>query len=542
VSTVTVPRYWWRAAEYGLRLRLTQPAFELTRLALGLLGFALASAATATAIATVVRDALALPVVAILPLAVIPLIATGFMLVRYLGNLSRIMGVAAWTHEGAARLRRDMAIGMKNDRAYAQLIELYRPLVDAINSDLKRAGSARRLRPVSMRQIRGGSESAYAAVAIDADEHDSLASLLRFPIGKRNGRDFRDFSETRQRLMRKWREMEPGRPMEDERGDNYCLRAIHLGSAEHSGQLRLETFVATYGEIVRSCDALINEFALYAYLTDAMTKRWRLPAFPRRQLKMSSSAMLRCLPWRHRIHRASRARPRDLRWHRWSNSSRPAPGASLFLRPEDRAAGIGIAVVTLDSKNGEDYVYLGSRSAQVGTYPTTNHVVPAGMCNTYGTHSVREWQRKPPPDDYLKTAMRCEFLEEWFGEKELENNKRRDWNTRVNSRWKKRTSVAPPVGIPDFARLKWPQRKSVIKEGLRLTGIAFDLLNLRPEVCATAMVDTREGELNWEFAEIGIEGPLRMIGEVERTDIVQSGAAALMLAQHAREVNAAEES
>jgi hypothetical protein len=111
--------------------------------------------------------------------------------------------------------------------------------------------------------------------------------------------------------------------------------------------------------------------------------------------------------------------------------------------------------------------------------------------------------------------MRCEFLEEWLKEKELENNRRPGWRERVEKTWREKASAV---------------------EDLRFTGIAFDLLNLRPEVCPTAVVDTSEGELNWEFDEMGIEGPLASMGEINRTEIVQSGAAALMLAQRSREL------
>ena len=48
------------------------------------------------------------------------------------------------------------------------------------------------------------------------------------------------------------------------------------------------------------------------------------------------------------------------------------------------------------------------------------------------------------------------------------------------------------------------------------------------------MVDASDSELNWEFEEFGTERPLAEMGGIGRTQIVQSGAAALALARRAR--------
>jgi hypothetical protein len=136
------------------------------------------------------------------------------------------------------------------------------------------------------------------------------------------------------------------------------------------------------------------------------------------------------------------------------------------------------------------------------------------MCNTYATDFEARWHGVAPPKDYLETTMRCEFLEEWFERKDLEGNKKRGWEERVKD--------------------LWALQESAVEEPFVLTGIAFDLLNLRPEICATTVVDTSEGELNWEFDKIGIEAPLAAMEKIKLTDIVQSGAAALMLAQKSR--------
>lgn len=545
-SLLNLPRYWLRAAAYGVRLRLMLPPSELARFILAGAGVLIGNAG----VVALVAKATGLPLPEMIALGLILLLLMATILVRYLGNLSRTMGIAAWSDEAAARLRRDMATGMRNDRAYAQLIRLYKPLVDAINEDSCRCRSARRIEMVEIPRT-SGEIRGYAAVMVAADHRDSLESLFDLPVDDRSHQEFSNLAETRQRLIRRWRSMESQpKKVEDERGDNYCMSMLHLGGREYGGQLRITTGVASYGEIVRSCDALINEFALFAYLTGPYSTKLRrlggvsethatssLNQRVRGGLRMSPGTMLRSLPWRHRAHRLSRARPRDLRRHRRSTRHGRTPGADLLLRPRDRAAGIGIAVVTLGLEDNQERVFLGIRSSRVGTYPATHHVVPAGMCNTYGTHFVPQWRKKPPPRYYLVTAMRCEFLEEWFDEEELEKNMRTDWRDRVDKTWNEKLSPARLTvpGIPKRIESSWPLRESLVVEEIALTGIAIDLLNLRPEVCAITVVDLRDDELNWEFDELGINGPLADMGEVKRTEIVQSGAAALRLAQIARE-------
>jgi hypothetical protein len=489
---------------------MAQPAFELIRLTLVMLGLAIALTSAALAVA---KNPIPSPSIDFLAIAGVVLLFVSFVVFRYLGSLSRIMEIAAWSDEGAMRVRRDMEIGMRNEVAYETLIELYRPIVDEINQDLERRGADRRFEPVEMASGSGDEQHRYAAVALPTGRLDSLESLMG-SVGEESHHRFRKLADSRQRLMRKWREMDnPDRAMEDEQGDNYCLSSLRIGGARDDDSTCLGIEVATYGEIVRSCEALVNEFALFAYLTGPLGRRRRPSTRQRKTLRMSPAAMLRCLPWRNRVHRENRARPRDFLLRRLPSSGK-SRAADLFLRPRDRAAGVGIAVVTLHKKGGVDYASLGIRSNAVGTYPATHHVVPAGMCNTYATDFEARWDKAAPPTNYLQTTMQCEFLEEWFGREDLEGNKRRNWEERVKT--------------------IWALKKRAVEEPLALTGIAFDLLNLRPEICATTVVDTSEGELNWEFDKIGIEAPLSAMGRIRPTEVVQSGAAALMLAQRSR--------
>ena len=512
---LNAPRYRLRAFSYGLRIVFARPAFELVRFAMtaaGVLmgiGFGIGKTSPHLSLATWGAIAVGIAVLA-------------YPVIRYLSNLSRIMSFAASSEDGAARIQRDMALGMRNDLAYGQLIELYRPVVDEVNLGLAQLGVRRRFELVEMEGEKERTER-YAAACLPVEGGETLEGLFGHSNrsdGKWSPERFRTVADSRQRLMGRWRERSKEsmeRSMEDEGGDNYCMTKLIV---EANAPLRMQVGVATYGEIVRSCDALINEFALFGYLTGPLEKRGRLSALGRGPLRMSPARMLRRLPWRNRIHKESRARPLDFRLRRLlRRKSRPA--ADLFLQPRDRAAGIGVAVATLDKKGREsERVYLGMRSGIVGTYPSTNHVVPAGMCNTNGTDFGPHGDRIAPGSDYLRTAMRCEFLEEWLGEKELESNRGPDWRARVSRKWEK--------------RLHSDGRDSPLEEDMRLTGVAFDLLNLRPEVCATAVIDTSDGELNWEFDRMSMEPPLWAVGGLKRTEIVQSGAAALKLAQLSR--------
>jgi ADP-ribose pyrophosphatase YjhB (NUDIX family) len=491
-----------RAARYGWQIRTTQSTFELARfillipgvlIALATVGLAICGAiGTTPAIAvSTIRDSLPVAIAILVVVFVFAPIAT----IRYLGNLARIMDVAAWSEEGAQRLRRDMEIGMSNVAAYDQLIALYEPILAKVNDRLAQLDPPRKFERVTMKDSQGGSRG-YAAIALSARSEESLSDLLG-PIGQSEYTSLRMLADSRQRLMRTWRRIDQSQnELEDELGDNYCLRGLQF---EPDGSLQLDVAVATYGEIMRSSDALINEFALFAYLCGPIGRRRRPSVHRRAVLEMSSRSVLRCLPWRRRVHREHRHCEHD-----------------LFLAPRSRAAGLGIAAVTMEDKDQEVHAYLGIRSGKVGTYPATNHVIPAGMCNTYGTNLGATTPDDRPPSEYLETVMKCEFLEEWTGAEEFESNKRRGWADQVNKMWKR-------------------EIEDRVTQPLKLTGVAFDLLNLRPEICASIAVDTHDGALNWEFDQIGVQGPLEAMGNVDQTEIVQGGAAALMLAQLSQE-------
>jgi hypothetical protein len=106
--------------------------------------------------------------------------------------------------------------------------------------------------------------------------------------------------------------------------------------------------------------------------------------------------------------------------------------------------------------------------------------------------------------------MKSEFLEEWFNDEELESGRSVGWEERVAQKWSGAVKELHPIV---------------------LTGIAYDLLSLRPEVCGLVAVDHFDGSLNSEYMPRLSDTKVILETTIEPTEIVQSGAAALMLAQ-----------
>jgi len=120
-------------------------------------------------------------------------------MIRYLGNLSMIMRVAASSSMGADKIRQHMAEGMQNAHAYAQICRLYKDPVEAANERLRSKGWQEGFEPVHM------DDHDYAAIALPLTEPARLENLLE-AIGSNAPEQYQKFSktaETRQALMRK---------------------------------------------------------------------------------------------------------------------------------------------------------------------------------------------------------------------------------------------------------------------------------------------------------------------------------------------------
>lgn len=472
------------AARYGLRIRLMRPYSDvigIIGLALAILGFALTIRSADLRIYGEVLGAFL--VIAIWPF------------IRYLGSISTIMRSAASTEDGTRRLFNDMREGMTNSLAYGQLRQIYEPLVNEANSSLEDLGWPCKLELVEMpRKDASKPASEYASVILRTSNLASLGGLLgnfrKDPPDTLRGERR---AENRQRLMRKWRSVQGKEGIGDEEGRNYCLAEIRLEKHQRP-RLVLDLGVVTYGQIAKTCEALVNEFAFFAFITK---DRKGAPEDRHYSQLMRPMTVLQCLPWRMKTHKSAES------------------PAELFVKPYNRAAGVGVTVTTIVAGTGKrETVYLGERSETVGTYPNVLHVIPAGNCNTHGSQRrIEHMDHSPLPDWYLRSIMRCEYLEEWYNDENLETLRILDWRVRVDQLWADRVMELRPI---------------------ELTGLAFDLLNLRPEVCAKVQVKMTGNEvLNWEYSS-GLppeQWELSEIGEIDRSKIVQSAAAALVLAQ-----------
>lgn len=462
------------------------------------------------------------------------------LLVRRLSYLPWIIDRASRVDTDARQLRKDMAAGMRNHQAYRQIRGIYEDAVEVANRYLAAAGYPTRFQYVERDAAASDQDGLAhaAAVALPADDTTTLESILGFVLAPPTphwGAVLDTVAESRQQLMRRWRMLDGHQDRDDESGDNYVLRDVVVEADEMGApRIRLDVGVATYGQIVRSSDALLTEFALFAYLTGPGPVRPKPDRIYRpAPLPMRPATMLKCLPWRAAMHR------------------RVTDPAEFFLRPVHRAAGLGVAVATakpierpdnpaiqtarrlgvtvptprLDQES--ESLWLAMRSSQVGTYPGILHVIPAGMCNTRLADTQFPAGTRVHPV-YLTRTMRSEFLEEWFDDRRLERANMEDWPGLVHRRW----AIGETI---DGFRLG-PVRETT---PLTYTGLSFDLLNLRPEICAYVSVQRFDSQLNWEYDTRRPPVPVRPEGSLvtDLSTIVQSGAAALLLGQlcHRRE-------
>jgi hypothetical protein len=463
-------RYRLRAARYGLdirRKRSLSDVLGVIGLLITLAGFVIAVLKSGSQIYGEIFGVLIL-------LGIWPV-------VRYLGSLNAIMRSAASTEEGTRKVFNDMQKGMNNVEAYAALRDVYRPLITEANASLTGFPAA-----LELVNATGSHQQGYAVAVVRTQGLASLSTIIgnlstKTAAGKRSTQQ----AESRQQFVNRWRTIhKPPGEMSGEEGDNYCLTEMRF----EDGRLVLDLGVATYGQISRTCEALVNEFALFSFIVS----RGGLLS------RMRSSTVLQCLPWRRQAHNAA------------------GSSEQLFLKPRGRAAGIGVALATVTGM-GQGHVHLGERSHTVGTYPNVLHLIPAGNCNTHGTdRRVTDAQQLTVPAWYLESIVKCEYLEEWFNNDDLEKLRIPDWRDRVDKLWTEHVHELSPI---------------------KLTGIAYDLLNLRPEICAMVRVRFTGTEiLNWEY-KMGMppqELALADTGDIMPNKIVQSAAGALMLARSYR--------
>jgi hypothetical protein len=110
---------------------------------------------------------------------------------------------------------------------------------------------------------------------------------------------------------------------------------------------------------------------------------------------------------------------------------------------------------------GSEDAYIAKRSPRVGTYPEALHVVPTGMSNARDLR-WRFIDNEPPDPDFVVVTMLTELLEEEFDLEEFAYANIDHWRDQVNAQLARIGVIARP----------------------KFTRVAFDLLNLRPEVGA----------------------------------------------------------
>lgn len=265
------------------------------------------------------------------------------------------------------------------------------------------------------------------------------------------------------------------------KGDNHAL----VGCQVEGGALRLQSKIASYGQIVDTCDCLTTEACFVAGLMrDWMGRE-----------DVTDAEFLATLAWRAEIH-ASQPSLHD-----------------VLLRPERRAAGIGLSVATVIRGNQEDQrpwtMLRARRGGKVGVHTDIYHVAPAGMMQHYGNAVLG--------DDHAMLTLLKESLEELFGHEEAQD-----------------VQFGEAMIIRDQFEDLFPPQSTTF----RVLGVVIDLTNLRPEVCACATLDDQAASDrvrrfvrgNWEgkvvLADPWRDGPQDSAPQ----QWVQSGGACWMMA------------
>jgi hypothetical protein len=227
-------------------------------------------------------------------------------------------------------------------------------------------------------------------------------------------------------------------------GHNVCLRAMNFEDGKLV--LPIESTLELYGNIMDSSDMLVNEtylhFAIDRYCSSVPTQY-----------------TLNFLPWRKALY------------EKYQNK------AELLTRISGRAAGFGMSALTVYNYRGTYRVLRGVRTIDVGTLQDLYHVIPSGMTNV--DISQEEINRKfLVPKGYLnvKLLIEKEFLEEVFSE---------DWARERNPN----ASVGLwPEKVQQHCVERLYGKAGMYRANIYLTGIVFDLLNLRPEICALILI------------------------------------------------------
>ncbi len=501
-------RYRWRLARLIWRYRRASRPMELVGFLLGLTG-----AAWVANLAGLLGDrVLGLHPLLQGALVSAALLLAGALLAKHVLRIDRLFEYAAedTTGEKARRLRECMRDGMDADAAYNNLARVYLPKLREVNASISAQGGTRQLEMVV---VDGEPDRPFLVAVLRASTGEELSELLDPQLTVRRADREPSFADPRQGYMNRLPGRSASHLRDDESGDNLVLEHVRYNA---TGRLRLTASVGTYGQIVRSCDSLLNEFAVFGFLCDDRRPKapagapppppsWsqRRPTWWGAPVQLTAKQAMATLPWRRTVHS-------------WYDDGR---AEDFLLHPGRRAAGLGVALTMLDEGAPGKVAFVGRRGPAVGTYPDVKHVLPAGMCNTKDDFRAVANPKVEP--DFLQYTMLTELLEERHSVAELENYRSDDWRREVR---------------------RHCQEHGVHMQAPQFTGLAFDLLNLRPEVCGLIRVTRPTGSddgwrSNWEYIDdkLLLNLDLSQVNPSldNRTNYVQSGAASLALAYHA---------
>lgn len=372
-----------------------------------------------------------------------------------------------------------MTEGMRSDFAYDNLVRLYSPIVDEV---IHAAPSARVEWPADADRRR------CLVITIAPPRPQPLGGIIARLVAPRDAEwsaRVSRFAGERQAFMATMRRsVSLSNRFGDEAGLNIVLEELST-----TPDLTMTVNTATYGQIMRTSDSLVNEFAAFADLAarSAFRKKPRPLAF-------GGEDLLRVLPWRRQVHH-------------WDDR------AALILAPRGRASGLGVSLALVDERDGRAAAYVARRSSVVGTYPDVLHVVPSGMMNARGDGQ----QAADEIGSLPRLTMMSEFLEECFDISELSGHSLGNFARRVDQEIDERQ-----LGGLEPA----------------FTGLAVDLLNLRTEICGVLDLTDHDStvdafNLSWEYAHTERLRRVELddaVSAARRTEFVQSGIGSIHLA------------
>jgi hypothetical protein len=147
-------------------------------------------------------------------------------------------------------------------------------------------------------------------------------------------------------------------------------------------------------------------------------------------------------------------------------------------QPKGRASAFGVAALTVFNRDGEFVAMVGKRSSKVGTYPDTFHVIPAGMTNIDPKDADNLAALAPGDILDVRLLIEKEFLEEVFS---------RDRAATCCTSLDLWTAT-----VRKAAREHLYGPNGEYEADIHLTGVVFDLLNYRPEICALILIRSAE--------------------------------------------------